>query len=413
MGYGRNFYGNVCRMLGTLNLGVQHKRASVSFPLSKVRQALLRPALCHRPAEQQQQQQRSTHPVTQLPLLPMQQVGLELSALLRGIGVIADYDVLQRVERVKGHARLWDPSRSHITSSAEADGYPAMALRLHLSWDAFAPLAAPMPVAAVGPPGAVPQLAAPLLTRSAGPLGALPMGLNSPVPSSVKIISSPSHQRWMTLKQLESAVRCSPPGVFLMSTERGLMTDLQARLEGCGGVVLAHLGLPLGRVAQLRGLLAMRHAAAVRSAGSSSGSAGRSSSAAAGANSRWDARADAAAIVSARLATAPPSGAGAYLDAQHKAQQDARELLGRADQRAAALARQQSALEQAPHLAQRLVSTAGGSTSSNSGGGGGAAAAAAGGMNTRRERGGGAASSKGRSSGVSAVRRPRAPTPAK
>jgi hypothetical protein len=36
MGYGRNFYGNICRLLSGINNGICHRRSSVKVPLSKV-----------------------------------------------------------------------------------------------------------------------------------------------------------------------------------------------------------------------------------------------------------------------------------------------------------------------------------------------------------------------------------------
>jgi hypothetical protein len=55
--------------------------------------------------------------------------------------------------------------------------------------------------------------------------------------------------------------RRSRPGVFLLSSPQGLITDIDAELRGSGGMLLAHIGLPLSHVVQLRGLLRQKHEA--------------------------------------------------------------------------------------------------------------------------------------------------------
>lgn len=190
------------------------------------------------------------------------QVGLELSSTLRNLGVIADFTVGQQVSRVKGHSRLWDPRITSIDSSDEAVGYPAMYITLHLNWDKYKPLyssaqLAAAPAAARGSPQK--HIAHSGFTP--------PMSLNSPTPERVKIISKPSHQRWMGVQQLLRLRAASPPGIYLLSTHQGIITDIDAELRGVGGVVLAHLGLPLGHVVQLRGLLRSKHDAELADAG--------------------------------------------------------------------------------------------------------------------------------------------------
>eukprot|EP00775_Hariotina_reticulata_P012702 gene12702-12833_t len=87
------------------------------------------------------------------------------------------------------------------------------------------------------------------------------MSLNSPTPEHVKIVSKPSHVRWMSLQQLLTARSQAPPGLYLLSTDQGLITDIDAELRGIGGIVLGRLGLPLGHVWD------GRHAAGVLVAG--------------------------------------------------------------------------------------------------------------------------------------------------
>ncbi|KAI8464904.1 MAG: hypothetical protein J3K34DRAFT_473907 [Monoraphidium minutum] len=212
-GYG-NFYSNVCMLLGTIKRGVTQRSAAVSLPLSKA--------------------------------------GLELARALRSVGVIRGYEVFQKTARVRGgHHKLWPPGREPA-GPGDADGYPAMYLRVTLQWERGAP--------AFSPPGDAGALGAPLTTAGA-------------TPETVKILSRPSGQRTVDVRQLLAARRVSPPGLFLLSTPRGLMTDVEAELLNTGGVLLAHLGLPLGQVLRVRGALRQKHMAEA-AAGAAAAAAG-------------------------------------------------------------------------------------------------------------------------------------------
>ncbi|KIY99587.1 hypothetical protein MNEG_8376 [Monoraphidium neglectum] len=189
-------------LLGTLNRGVQQRCASVSLPLSKA--------------------------------------GLELARTLKTLGVVSDVTVFQKLARLKGgHHRVWPPGVQPATST-DCAGYPAMYLRLALQWQRGA--------AAFAAPGGLSALTAPIT-------------FNAPTPETVKIISKPTAQRHVDLRQLISARRAAPPGVFLLSTPQGLVTDVEAELRGTGGILLAHLGLPLPHVLRVRGALRQKHLA--------------------------------------------------------------------------------------------------------------------------------------------------------
>jgi hypothetical protein len=189
------------------------------------------------------------------------QVGLELSRTLCNLGILADFSVGQRLSRVKGHARLWDPAATSIAGSAEAAGYPAMYLTLHLNWDKHKPLYSSASLAAAPPASAAAEAGAAGRPSIAHAGFTPPLSLNSPTPESIKLMSKPSHQRWMGLQQLLALRRRSRPGIFLLSSHQGLITDIDAELRGIGGIVLAHIGLPMGHVVQLRGLLRQKHEA--------------------------------------------------------------------------------------------------------------------------------------------------------
>lgn len=174
------------------------------------------------------------------------QVGLELSRILTNLGVIEDFSVGQRLSRVRAHSRLWDPARTSIQRSADAAGYPAMFLTLHLSYDQHKPLWCRTPLAAA------PHTRLPHNSSSASspavPLPdpanfSPPLGVNAPTPQAVKIISKPSVQRWMGVQDLLRARVNGRPGIFLLSTHqvRG-----EEEFLGGGGVqeVLVVLGVP-------------------------------------------------------------------------------------------------------------------------------------------------------------------------
>jgi hypothetical protein len=223
-------------------------------------------------------------------------VGLELSRTLCNLGILADFSVGQRLSRVKGHARLWDPAATSIASSAEAAGHPAMYLTLHLNWDKHKPLYSSSSLAAAPPPSAAAEAGASSRPHFAQPGFTPPLSLNSPTPESIKIISRPSHQRLMGLQELLALRRRSRPGIFLLSSHQGLISDIDAELRGIGGVVLAHIGLPLSHVVQLRGLLRQKHTAEVAAA--AAGSQAQHVSLA-----QWDARSAAGQVVAGRLAS--------------------------------------------------------------------------------------------------------------
>jgi ribosomal protein S8 len=158
---------------------------------------------------------------------------LDLARLFTALGLIADYSVLQKASRVRGHARRWPPG-ALPPSTAAVQGYPGMALRLHLGYNQAAPL---------------------LGSGGGAGLALEALEVPGPVPSSVAAYSKPSVQRHVSAAALLSLRAHKPPGLFLLSTKAGLLTDIEAELLGEGGVLLGYCGLPLVKVLQLRGLL--------------------------------------------------------------------------------------------------------------------------------------------------------------
>ncbi|WIA09883.1 hypothetical protein OEZ85_010097 [Tetradesmus obliquus] len=326
MGYG-SFYTNVCKLLSSINSGICHRRPSVKLPLSKV--------------------------------------GLELSTMLVHLGILADVSVGQRLSRVKGFARLWDPAASSITSSAAAAGYPAMYLTLHLNWDKHKPLYSSSSLAAAPPASAAAEAGAAAAPHTAHEGFTPPLSLNSPTPESIKLLSKPSHQRWASLQELLAMRRRSRPGIFLLSSHAGLITDIDAELRGVGGILLAHLGLPASHVVMLRGLLRQKYEAETAAA----------AAAAAAADgeapppvqhvplSQWDARAAAGQIVAGRLASRQANlrAASQYLQQLEELDTDRMQLSKEAGGRLALLALQEAAGRQQPGLS---LSSGGGSSSS-------------------------------------------------
>lgn len=190
------------------------------------------------------------------------QVGLELSRTLRNLGIIAEFSIGQRASHVKGHGRCWDPLIKSISSTEEAAGYPGMYITICLNWDKHTPLySTAQPAEALEAHSS--SVCGPPVTRASF---TPPMRLNSPTPEHIKILSKPSHQRWMGAAELLRLRAASPPGIYLLSTDQGIITDIDAELRGTGGILLARLGLPMGHVIQLRGLLRAKHDAEVPAA---------------------------------------------------------------------------------------------------------------------------------------------------
>ena len=161
----------------------------------------------------------------------MPQVGLDLAKLFYNVGVIDSYAVIQKSNKVHGASRLWPFSGQMLSSSAEAQGCPGMYLQLKIKHDRFKPL--------YNPPEGLKALVSPIT-------------VHHPIPDCIDVISRPSVQRHMSLEQLLSMRRNKPPGIFLVSSSKGLVTDIEAERLGVGGVVLGWVGLPLAHVAALR-----------------------------------------------------------------------------------------------------------------------------------------------------------------
>lgn len=196
---------NVCALLGSLKRGVQHRASEVTLPLSKA--------------------------------------GLELARALKAIGAVDDVAVFQKARRLRGAGpahRYWDPRGAQPAATADVAGLPAMYMRVKLAWKRGA--------ASFSLPGAAGAATAPLTVAA-------------PAPETVRILSRPTAQRVVGLRELLAARRAAPPGIFLLSTPQGLATDVEAELRGSGGVLLAHLGLPLAHVARVRGALRGKHLA--------------------------------------------------------------------------------------------------------------------------------------------------------
>ncbi len=88
-----------------------------------------------------------------------------------------------------------------------------------------------------------------------------PAGYKAAVPDSVTLLAKPTKQRHVSVQELTSARRHRTPGIFFLSTRHGLLTDIEAELRGMGGILLAHIGLPLSHVYAVRGALRSKHMA--------------------------------------------------------------------------------------------------------------------------------------------------------
>jgi hypothetical protein len=291
-------------------------------------------------------------------------VGLELSRTMVNLGILADFSVGQRLSRVKGHARLWDPAVTSIASSADAAGHPAMYLTLHLNWDKHKPLYSSSSLAAAPLVSAAAEAGAAARPHISHEGFTPPLSLNSPTPESIKLLSKPSHQRWSGLEELLALRRRSRPGIFLLSSHQGLITDIDAELRGIGGILLAHIGLPMSHVVQLRGLLRQKHEAELAAAAAAAAVVQGQQPAQHVPLSQWDARAAAGTVVASRLTLrqAHLRAASQYLQQLEELEEARMVLSGEAAARLQLLALQEAASRQ-PGL---LGSSAGSSTGSSS-----------------------------------------------
>lgn len=194
-----NFYSNVCLFLNTLNRGVLTKTPRVSVKSSKI--------------------------------------GLDLCKTLRNLGLIESFACVQRHNRVRhSHYARWTGDHEPHTT-AEYQGYPGMYLFITLNYNMHKPLFQPANATHVR----------------------APLHYFDPVLTCVKLLSKPTRQTVIPFSEIARQRDQHSSGIFLMSTPKGVITDIEAELYRTGGVLLAHLQTPLSYVAQIRGGLRAKY----------------------------------------------------------------------------------------------------------------------------------------------------------
>jgi hypothetical protein len=196
-----NFFGNACMFFGSLQRGLILRHPHVTFPLSRV--------------------------------------GLHMAKLLANIGVIDSYRVVQNHGRVKHSSYVRLPEDSQVTSTSELFRCPHLYLHLTYAQEPFRPLVAPL----------------------SGNTLHSPIPYRDRLPSSVTVISKPTRKVYNTAKEVAALKARYGPGILLLSTTQGVITDVEAAAYGVGGgIPLGHIGLPLGHVAKLHAIVGMKRA---------------------------------------------------------------------------------------------------------------------------------------------------------
>jgi ribosomal protein S8 len=197
-----NFFGNACMFFGSLQRGLILRHPHVTFPLSRV--------------------------------------GLHMAKLLANIGVIDSYRVVQNHGRIKQSSYVRLPEGgADVTSTSDLFRCPHLYLHLTFTQEPFRPLVAP----------------------PSGNALHSPIPYHDKLPTSVSIISKPTRKVSHTARELAALKARYGPGILLLSTRRGVITDVEADAYGMGGgIPLGHIGLPLGHVAKLRAIVRMKQA---------------------------------------------------------------------------------------------------------------------------------------------------------
>ncbi|GFR53255.1 hypothetical protein Agub_g16032 [Astrephomene gubernaculifera] len=175
-------------------------------------------------------------------LLRPSRLAIDLSKVVRNLGIVDGFEVVQRRRKLGQHDFVWtsdQPEPDHIYDVAL---FKQRLIRLHLRTDLYSLNATSGSCAATPlPPSA----------QLAPAFGLLPL--------SVKNVSKASQPVLMYPRQLEQARERLPAGVFVCyHHELGLITDAVAELYDVPALVAAHVGLPLSQVVQIRGALRLK-----------------------------------------------------------------------------------------------------------------------------------------------------------
>ncbi|PNW69880.1 hypothetical protein CHLRE_17g696550v5 [Chlamydomonas reinhardtii] len=180
-------------------------------------------------------------------LLRPSRLALDMAKVVRNLGIVDGFEVVQRRSRLGAHDFVWLPEQQpqepeHLYDTSL---FRQRLIRLHLRTDLFSRLPGAPGSGAGGPQPASAQLAP--------AVGLLPL--------SVKNISKASQPVLMYPRQLEEAAARLPAGVFMCyHPQLGLITDAMAQQYDVPALVAAHVGLPLSQAAAIRGALRVKAA---------------------------------------------------------------------------------------------------------------------------------------------------------
>ncbi|GIL68820.1 hypothetical protein Vafri_22015 [Volvox africanus] len=180
---------------------------------------------------------------------------IDLAKVVRNLGIVDDFEIVQRRDRLRPHDFVWTPDQPEPEDMYDVALFPHRRIRLHLRTDMFSlrpnPAAGFRSGSGSGSPASA-QL--PLSVQLAPALGLLPF--------STKNISKASQPVLMYPTQLVAARQRLPSGIFICyHHELGLITDAMAEQYDVPVLVAAHISLPMSHVAQIRGALRLKAAA--------------------------------------------------------------------------------------------------------------------------------------------------------
>ncbi|KAL6755464.1 hypothetical protein V8C86DRAFT_2677328 [Haematococcus lacustris] len=160
-------------------------------------------------------------------------LGLDLAKLLRNLGILRSFEVVQRLTDCRAKDYVW-PAGQEPAHYSELALYPYAYLKLGIRWDAHRPI----------------------WEAPDAPVTHLALHTSDPLPLAVRNLSRVNFPQLVTPEDLDKQARVLPCGVFVLwHHQLGLTLDVLAQHYGISCLALAHLSLPPSQVAQIRAAL--------------------------------------------------------------------------------------------------------------------------------------------------------------
>ncbi|EFJ49842.1 hypothetical protein VOLCADRAFT_104092 [Volvox carteri f. nagariensis] len=179
-------------------------------------------------------------------LLRPTRLSIDLSKVVRNLGIVDGFELVQRRDRLRPYDFVWTPEQPEPEDMYDVALFPHRRIRLHLRTDMFSLRPHPGSQRGSGSPAQMP------LSAQLAPAAGL-------LPFSTKNISKASQPVLMYPRQMEAARQRLPAGILICyHHELGLITDAVAELYDVPALVAAHVALPMSHVAQIRGALRLK-----------------------------------------------------------------------------------------------------------------------------------------------------------